>query len=198
MLAASSASPSSAGFVGSRLPGGFLPEEDQGYLYLNVAAPAGAPRSQRTDAVCDKVEAILAETPGVQATTRASPASACSATCTPPTTPSSSSRSSPGASATRRGSTADVIMRDLNRGSRGLPEAVAFAFSPPAIPGVGTSGGVTFMLEDRAGGTSSSWPRTPRSFLEAARKRPEIATVTTHVRCRACRRSSPTWTATRC
>src|ERR1044072_5077211 len=33
-----------------------------------------------------------------------------------------------------------------------IPEAVAFGFSPPAIPGVGTSGGFTFILEDRSGG----------------------------------------------
>ena len=52
-------------FVGSRLPGGFLPEEDQGYLYLSVQLPAAA-SLQRTDAVCKEVERILSETPGVQ------------------------------------------------------------------------------------------------------------------------------------
>ena len=34
---------------------------------------------------------------------------------------------------------------------RKVPDGIAFSFSPPAIPGVGTSGGVTFMLEDRSG-----------------------------------------------
>jgi HAE1 family hydrophobic/amphiphilic exporter-1 len=40
----------------------------------------------------------------------------------------------------------------LNQQLSKLPAGVAFSFSPPAIPGVGTSGGFTFMLEDRSGG----------------------------------------------
>jgi hydrophobic/amphiphilic exporter-1 (mainly G- bacteria), HAE1 family len=76
------------GLVGSRLPSGFLPEEDQGYLYLAVQLPNAA-SLQRTDAVCRQIEQILAETPACTATTRSS-ASACSRPSTPPTTPSSS------------------------------------------------------------------------------------------------------------
>ena len=54
-----------AGVLGSRLPGGFLPEEDQGYLFLAVQLPNAA-SLQRTDAVCRQVEQILAATPGVR------------------------------------------------------------------------------------------------------------------------------------
>ena len=54
-----------AGFLGSRLPGGFLPEEDQGYFYLNVQLPTAA-SLERTDDVAKKIEGILKETPGVQ------------------------------------------------------------------------------------------------------------------------------------
>ena len=72
------------------------------------------------------------------------------------------------------------IMAHLNRELAQLPEAIAFAFPPPAIPGVGTSGGVTFMLQDRAGqGHRSSWPTTRSASSTAARKRPEIASVNT-------------------
>ena len=53
-----------AGFLGSRLPGGFLPEEDQGYFYLNVQLPTAA-SLERTDDVAQKIEGILKETPGV-------------------------------------------------------------------------------------------------------------------------------------
>ena len=53
------------GFLGSRLPGGFLPEEDQGYFYLNVQLPTAA-SLERTDDVAKKIEGILKETPGVQ------------------------------------------------------------------------------------------------------------------------------------
>ena len=54
-----------AGFLGSRLPGGFLPEEDQGYFYLNVQLPTAA-SLERTDDVAKKIEGILKETPGVE------------------------------------------------------------------------------------------------------------------------------------
>jgi HAE1 family hydrophobic/amphiphilic exporter-1 len=60
-----------------------------------------------------------------------------------------------------------------------VPEAIAFAFSPPSIPGVGTAGGVTLMLEDRAGGTVEFLAEQTRVFTEAAQKRPEIARVMT-------------------
>jgi HAE1 family hydrophobic/amphiphilic exporter-1 len=60
-----------------------------------------------------------------------------------------------------------------------LPEAVAFGFSPPAIPGVGTAGGFTFMLEDRSGSDIQFLAKNLGIFLEAARKRPEIGTLST-------------------
>src|SRR5205807_1125232 len=50
-----------------------------------------------------------------------------------------------------KGLTADVIIRELNRRLAGVRAAQAFAFAPPAVPGIGTAGGVTFTLEDRAG-----------------------------------------------
>jgi hydrophobic/amphiphilic exporter-1 (mainly G- bacteria), HAE1 family len=67
----------------------------------------------------------------------------------------------------------------LNQQLSKLPAAVAFAFSPPAIPGVGTSGGFTFILEDRSGGDLQFLSKNLATFLEAARKRPEIASLST-------------------
>ncbi len=60
-----------------------------------------------------------------------------------------------------------------------MPEGIAFDFSPPAIPGVGTSGGFTFVLEDRAGKDVQFLANNLNTFLAAARKRPEIAGVST-------------------
>ena len=53
------------GFLGSKLPKGFIPQEDLGYLYLSLQLPAAA-SLQRTAAVCDQVDAILKTTPGVR------------------------------------------------------------------------------------------------------------------------------------
>jgi hydrophobic/amphiphilic exporter-1 (mainly G- bacteria), HAE1 family len=67
----------------------------------------------------------------------------------------------------------------LNQQLSKLPSAVAFGFSPPAIPGVGTAGGFTFMLEDRSGGDVQFLAKNLATFLDAARKRPEIASLST-------------------
>ena len=61
----------------------------------------------------------------------------------------------------------------------GLTEGVAFAFSPPAIPGVGTAGGVTFVLEDRAGKDVAFLSQNVKTFMDAAHKRPEFAGMIT-------------------
>jgi AcrB/AcrD/AcrF family len=60
-----------------------------------------------------------------------------------------------------------------------LPDAVAFGYSPPAIPGVGTSGGFTFILEDRSGGDVRFLSDNLNTFMAAAKQRPEIGGLST-------------------
>jgi HAE1 family hydrophobic/amphiphilic exporter-1 len=71
------------------------------------------------------------------------------------------------------------IMRHLNGMFAQYPAAMAFAFPPPAIPGIGTAGGVTFILQDRSGGTVEFLAENTDKFLAAAAKRPEIARIST-------------------
>src|SRR5207237_4190688 len=78
-----------------------------------------------------------------------------------------------------KGLTADVIIRDLNRRLAGVPAAQAFAFAPPAVPGIGPAGGVTFVLEDRGGKDPAFLADSTAKFTEAARKRPEFSLVFT-------------------
>jgi HAE1 family hydrophobic/amphiphilic exporter-1 len=166
-----------AGLLGSRLPGGFLPEEDQGYLYLAVQLPNAA-SLQRTDAVCRKVEQILAETPGVESYNTVVGFSLLSTVYATynafffVTFEEWAERTAPEEQYA-------AIKAHINRELAQLPEAIAFAFPPPAIPGVGTSGGVTFMLQDRSGGDVAFLAENTRRFIGEARKRPEIASVTT-------------------
>src|SRR6201988_3272279 len=137
-----------AGFFGSRLPTGLLPEEDQGYFFLNVQLPTAA-SLQRTDDVAKKIEAILKDTPGVQTYNTVVGFSLLSFVNTTynafyfVTLKPWGERGS--------GLTADAILRNLNQRLAAVPDAQIFGFPPPAIPGIGTSGGVTFMLEDRSG-----------------------------------------------
>jgi HAE1 family hydrophobic/amphiphilic exporter-1 len=166
-----------SGFLGSRLPGGFLPEEDQGYFYLNVQLPTAA-SLERTADVAKNIEGILKETPGVQTYDTIGGFSLLSIANT--------SYNAfyfvtlkPWEERTPEGLTADIMMRRLNQRLAGLPDAQAFAFAPPAIPGIGTSGGATFMLEDRSGQGVEFLAQNTERFLQAARQRPEFALLTT-------------------
>jgi HAE1 family hydrophobic/amphiphilic exporter-1 len=165
------------GLLGSRLPGGFLPEEDQGYFYLNVQLPTAA-SLERTDDVAKQVEAILKETPGIDMYNTIVGFSLLSVANT-------SYHAfyfvtlKPWEERTPEGLTSDLIMRRLNQRLAVLPEAQAFAFAPPAIPGIGTAGGATFMLEDRSGQGVEFLAQNTERFLQAARQRAEFALLTT-------------------
>jgi HAE1 family hydrophobic/amphiphilic exporter-1 len=166
-----------AAFFSNRVPSSFLPDEDQGYLYVNLQLPSAA-SLERTDHVVAKIENILAHTPGVQSTTSVVGFSLLSFTRTSynaflfVTLKPWDDRKS-------REEQFQEIKARLNRQLSQLPEGIAFDFSPPAIPGVGTSGGFTFVLEDRAGKDIEFLSSNLNTFLAAARKRPEIASVST-------------------
>src|SRR5919108_455059 len=167
----------SAGFFGSRLPGGFLPEEDQGYFFLNVQLPTAA-SLQRTDEAAKHIEAILKETPGVQTYNTVVGFSLLSFVNTTYNAFYFVTLK-PWDERDAEGLTSEVIIRRLNQRLARLPQAQGFAFAPPAIPGIGTSGGVTFMLEDRSGQEIEFLAQNTDRFLQAARKRPEFAALTT-------------------
>jgi HAE1 family hydrophobic/amphiphilic exporter-1 len=166
-----------AGFFSAKLPSSFLPDEDQGYMYMNLQLP-NASSLQRTEAVAHEIEDLLAKTPGVESTASVVGFSLLSLT-----------RSSYNAfffvtlkewkDRQKREEQYQFIRQSVNRKLAGLPQGIAFSFSPPAIPGVGTSGGVTFVLEDRSGKDIEFLADNMNKFLAAARKRPELASVNT-------------------
>jgi len=166
-----------AGFFNSKVPSSFLPDEDQGYLYVNLQLP-NASSLQRTDEVAKKVESILAQTPGVERATSIVGFSLLSFVRTSynafffVTLKEWKDRKD-------QAEQFQVIKQRLNGELSKLPEAIAFDFSPPSIPGVGTSGGFTFVLEDRAGNDVPFLARNLNTFLDAARKRPELAGLST-------------------
>jgi len=165
------------GVIGRHVPGGFLPEEDQGYLYAGIQLPDAA-SLQRTDAASRELEQIILETPGVQYCTTVVGYSMLSGVTNTYsgfffiTLKPWHERKAPEEKYA-------AIMASLNRRLGQVPQGVAFAFSPPAIPGIGTAGGVTFILEDRAGKDIAFLWENTRKFLEEAKKRPEIARATT-------------------
>ncbi len=166
-----------AGFFASRIPTSFLPDEDQGYAYVNVQLPNGA-SLERTRAVVDQVEKIIMETPGVQYSTCFVGFSLLSFVRTTYNA-TFFVNFKPWDERTSRDQQFQTLKAQLNQKLSKLPSAVAFGFSPPAIPGVGTAGGFTFILEDRSGADIQFLANNLASFMNAARKRPEIASLST-------------------
>jgi HAE1 family hydrophobic/amphiphilic exporter-1 len=164
-----------AGLMGKRIPTSFLPEEDQGYMYAGVQLPDAA-SLQRTDEVMRQAEEILGKTPGVKYFSSVIGYSMLSGVQNTYsgfifiTLEEWSTRKKPEEKYA-------AIMAHINSEFRKLPAAIGFAFSPPAIPGIGTSGGVTFILEDRAGKELSFLSENVRKFVTEANKRPEFARV---------------------
>ncbi len=160
-------------FLGSRVPGGFIPEEDQGYLLLNVQLPDAA-SLQRTDAVMTRIEQILGRYEAIEYYTAVTGFSLLT-----------------GGSSTNMGflfitlrdwkersDRRDISFNLVRRINRDLfleiPEAQAFAFGPPAIPGLGSGSGFSIMLQDQGGNTPEFLSTHTRRFIEAASQRPEI------------------------
>ncbi len=164
-------------FFAGRIPSSFLPDEDQGYFYVNLQLPNGS-SLERTTAVSAEVEKILMNTPGIQQVTGFVGFSLLSFVRT-------SYNSTffvnfkPWDERKTRAEQFQSLKAHLNQQLSRLPEGVAFGFSPPAIPGVGTAGGFTFMLEDRSGSDIQFLAKNLAAFLEAARKRPEIGSLST-------------------
>jgi HAE1 family hydrophobic/amphiphilic exporter-1 len=164
-------------FFGGRLAPSFLPEEDQGYFYAALQLPNAA-SMERTGAVAAQVEKILMETPGVKYVTTAVGFNLLSQVYTTynafffVTLEPWDERTSPQTQY-------NAILRSVNGKLAMLPSAMAFAFSPPAIPGVGTSGGVNFVLQDRSGSTVQFLAEQTQTFMAAAAKRPELQNINT-------------------
>jgi len=162
--------------MGKKLPGSFIPEEDQGYAFLQIQLPDAA-SLQRTDAVMRKIDEMLAHTHGVQSYSGISGFSLLSNTSAS-YTGFYFLQLEPWEERLTEELSAQGLMRSLNQKmAKEIPEAIGFAFGPPAIPGLGTAGGFTFMLQDRSGGTVTQLSEMLDKLSLAARKRPEIASV---------------------
>ena len=166
-----------AGFSGSKLPTSFLPDEDQGYVFVVQQLP-DASSLQRTSAAAEKVEEILTKTPGIAHVTTVIGYSMLSGVQNTYST-FFWVTFKPWHERTAKEEQYMDLLIHLNDVLGKLPEGVTVAFPPPAIPGVGASGGVTYILEDRGGRDVEFLAAQTKKFMEAARKRPEIARIFT-------------------
>ena len=164
-----------AGMFGKAVPKSFLPDEDQGYFYAQVILPDSA-SLQRTDDVMRQCEEILKNTPGVQYYSTVTGYNFLSGVNT---TYSGIFFISLKEWKERKAPEEQyqAILKHVNGAFAKIPAGRAFAFSPPAIPGIGTSGGVTFMLQDRSGKDVAFLAENVAKFVAAARERKELAGV---------------------
>ncbi len=161
-----------------RIPAGFVPEEDQGYVLVNAMLP-DASSLERTDAVMKKVESVLAGNDAIE--------NYITITGYSLITGAYSSNMGfffvqlkPWGERTTPESHASGVARALNQEfAREVPEAMVAAFGPPAIPGLGTGSGFTMQLQDLSGGTPMYLAEQAQKFIAAASKRPEIGRIST-------------------
>src|SRR5262249_2972114 len=164
-----------AGVMGKRIPGSFLPEEDQGYFFAQVILPDAA-SLQRTDQVMKQCEEILKNIPGIKYYSTVTGLNFLSGVNTTysgiffVSLKEWKERKAPDEKY-------DAILKHVNAGFYKIPGARAFAFSPPAIPGIGTSGGVTFIVQDRSGKDVAFLAEQVGKFVAAARQRSELTGV---------------------
>ncbi|WP_020527635.1 efflux RND transporter permease subunit [Flexithrix dorotheae] len=164
-----------AGIFGKLVPGGFIPEEDMGYFFVNVQLPNAA-SLQRSDVISKDIEAILMSTPEIEYVTTATGFSLLS-----------------GAMSSNNGFmfvtlkdwgdrelTAREVVQKVNMQlAMKIKGAQAFAFGPPAIPGLGNGSGFSIMIQDKGGNDPDYLAQNTMKFIQAANARPEIGTAFT-------------------
>ena len=161
-------------FMGAHAPSGFIPQEDQGYLFVALQLP-DASSLQRTDEAVQKVSAALLKTPGIGGVVGVDGFSLLTQT--------QSTNSGFFFVSLRdwdvrksKAEQIEAIQNNVQRELAGVSDGLAFSFPPPAIPGIGTSGGVTMILQDRSGNDDPNFlTKNLGAYLGALSKRPEIA-----------------------
>jgi hydrophobic/amphiphilic exporter-1 (mainly G- bacteria), HAE1 family len=161
-------------FLGSRLPGGFIPQEDQGYLFAALQLPDAA-SLQRTDEAGQQISNALLHTPGIENVIAVNGFSLLTQTQSTNTAfffitlkPWDQRKS--------KQEQIEAIQANVQRELGSSSSGLAFGFPPPAIPGIGTSGGVTMILQDRSGSDNPDFlTKNLFAYLGALSKRPEIA-----------------------
>ncbi len=163
--------------LGKIVPGGFIPDEDKGYLFVSVELPEGA-SLQRTDEVLKQVEQIIGETKGVRTALTVgginilNSLNVPNAACLFVGLDDWSERKDPQLHA-------KAIAAEWNKKFYRITGARAFAFGPPPLPGYGSVSGFTMQLQDRSGGTVDDLAGYVQQVIAAAAKRPEIGRVST-------------------
>lgn len=155
------------------LPSTFVPNEDQGFILSVVTLPEAA-NMNRTRAVAQKVGEIYRTLPGVENTMEVAGFDLL-AGGPKPNGAMVGAGMKPWAERTTADTQLKAVMGQAMGQLSGIPEATIFSFTPPALPGIGTVGGLTFMIQDRGGASLEEMNDVSQQFIAAARQRPELS-----------------------
>jgi len=162
----------------SVVPSGFVPEEDQGYVLAALQLPDAA-SLERTEQVMTAVEKIIAEFDAIESYTTVSGFSMLTGTTQPNSGFVFLQLKDWDERPDARDHAKNIVRRLNYRFAAQVTEAIAVAFGPPAIPGLGTGSGFSMMLQDRGGNPPEFLAEQAQNFIVAANARPEIANVGT-------------------
>jgi hydrophobe/amphiphile efflux-1 (HAE1) family protein len=166
------------GVLGKALPAGFVPDEDMGIFMINAQLPP-ASSLERTQGVVKQIEDVLKKTDGVVACTGIGGSGILTNSFSPEFA-SFFCKLKPWEERKTPELHVSGITQTLRRSLAQIPGAVIFPFTPPTIPGFGAAGGFNFLLQDRSGTMSvADLGKQTQTFLDAARKRPELANLFT-------------------
>jgi HAE1 family hydrophobic/amphiphilic exporter-1 len=160
-------------FLGQKVPGGFIPDEDKGYFFISAELP-DASSLQRSQEVAKKIEALLDNMEGIDSYVNITGFSIMSNVSSPNAITFFVSLKDWHERQTRKTHVRGIIFQLMVQFQQ-IPEARVFAFGPPSLPGYGNASGFNFMLQDRAGGTVQELAGMAQTFLGEAAKRPELA-----------------------
>ncbi|HEY5838780.1 MAG TPA: multidrug efflux RND transporter permease subunit [Pyrinomonadaceae bacterium] len=165
-------------FFGKRIPAGFIPEEDQGILGVNVQLPPGA-SLERTSEVLKKVEAVLAKVHAIESYQTVGGYGVVTNTYQP-NYGTLFARLKPWEERHDEKEKIKGIMAELQKEFAGIPQAIVFPFNIPTLSGFGAASGFNFLIQDRSGSmTVQQLGENSTKFLTAARQRPEIGNIFT-------------------
>jgi multidrug efflux pump len=160
------------------LPTSFVPQEDQGYAMVAIIMPQAA-SLDRTQAVADRVDAILSTVPGIEKRTMITGYSLLdSALKTNAATFFLTFKDFEERYATidsAKTQNTRAILKEFFSQARHIEEAIVLPIAPPAIPGIGTTGGFEFWIQDTTAGSPAALDVQTKAFIARASKRPELA-----------------------
>src|SRR5512144_1753073 len=164
------------------LPTSFVPNEDQGYVMAAIIMPEAA-SMERTQAVAEKVDAIFAKDPGVATRSMVTGYSLLdggfktNAGAFFVTLKDFKERYETVESA--KAQNAKAVLVNMYREAQKIDEAFVLPIAPPAIPGIGTTGGFEFWVQDTGSGDPNQLDQVTQEVLKKVRTRPEIAQAST-------------------